>query len=310
MIESISHTYRDGYEPLSARDIDALEERTDWRLPSDYREFLLEQNGGTITDELAIRLPNPTPNSSWCNVDLFYLLAPGVPDNIESESASLPDGFVAVAESDKDKICIDARRSSDGAVYFWDRAQFWESEEEETEEEPEVLFWAANSLKEFLGSCQINYDRASLRTSYLFCKANIDNDISMLLQENGGDINRPLESDLTLLMHACDFARPRVVRLLLEAGADPTFRTATGRSALHSAAGTSPDCVRMLLDSDVDINSQDSQGTTPLMEAAKFTKFYAAELLLRGGADKSLRNKDGKRAVDLCKNLWLKKLLK
>jgi ankyrin repeat protein len=97
--------------------------------------------------------------------------------------------------------------------------------------------------------------------------------VTRLLARNV-DINARYANDLTLLMWACgpDESAPepqalKVVQLLLDAGAR--------------------------------IDDRDARGRTALMIAAEGGHAGIANLLLARGADSSLKDKDGKRAVDL-----------
>ena len=98
------------------------------------------------------------------------------------------------------------------------------------------------------------------------------------------DINARYPNDLTLLMWACgpDEAAPeaqaiKIVQQLLDAGAHIDDRDARGRTALMIAA---------------------EQGHTAVVEA-----------LLRRGADHTLRDKAGKRALDLTAHASVRELL-
>jgi ankyrin repeat protein len=55
----------------------------------------------------------------------------------------------------------------------------------------------------------------------------------------------------------------------------------------------------LLLDRGARIDDQDNRGRTPLMIAAELNHTVAVELQLARGADKTLRDKQGKSAADL-----------
>jgi hypothetical protein len=57
----------------------------------------------------------------------------------------------------------------------------------------------------------------------------------------------------------------RTVQMLLDAGADPNFRCASGRTPLHNAAkGGFEEIVRLLLERGANIRAVDANGKTPL----------------------------------------------
>jgi ankyrin repeat protein len=109
----------------------------------------------------------------------------------------------------------------------------------------------------------------------------------------------------TALMSACASYRSEIVEFLLQAGADVNFRTNDGRTALHTAVGSSPslpekqkDCVRLLLNHSVQIDAQDNSGLTPLMNAAWFGCLLSALELLKAGASLKLKDSKGRTAKD------------
>jgi ankyrin repeat protein len=57
--------------------------------------------------------------------------------------------------------------------------------------------------------------------------------------------------------------------------------------------------ITLLLDRGARIDDRDNRGRTPLMIASELNHTIAVELLLARGADKSLRDKQGKTAADL-----------
>src|SRR4029077_17555772 len=78
------------------------------------------------------------------------------------------------------------------------------------------------------------------------------------------------------------------VRLLLEKGADPNFRTKRNESALADAATAGyEETVKLLLDRGAEVNVQDIRGYSPLLYAAGSDTMPAGivKMLLAKGAD-------------------------
>lgn len=88
-----------------------------------------------------------------------------------------------------------------------------------------------------------------------------------------------------------------VVRVLLDHGADPSIETPGGFTALHLAAiSGSVSAIKMLLEHGVDPNVRDViDGNTPL-HLVKSSNRAAVVELIRGGADRNLRNNEGRLA--------------
>jgi ankyrin repeat protein len=98
-----------------------------------------------------------------------------------------------------------------------------------------------------------------------------------------------------------------VTRLLLDKGVDVNARYGNDLTVLMWAAGYSSEAgvndvvavMDLLLDRGAHIDDRDNRGRTALMIAAELNHEAAVDLLLARGADKSLRDKQGKSAADL-----------
>ena len=107
----------------------------------------------------------------------------------------------------------------------------------------------------------------------------------------------PLESALS---EAVTFGYPDVVRALIAAGADTGIVDGSGINLLHWAAITNrPALIPALAEARVPINAMDDNGFTPLMYAATidFGDAEVLKALLKAGADKSVRNSEGRTAL-------------
>jgi ankyrin repeat protein len=104
---------------------------------------------------------------------------------------------------------------------------------------------------------------------------------------------------------AAFFKRREVVRYLLDADADPRPASRQGGfTPLHSAVATDAgardiEIVRMLLDKGADPNAKSQSGSTPLHTVAFTGDTASLDLILKHGADPTIRNADGKTARDV-----------
>ena len=106
----------------------------------------------------------------------------------------------------------------------------------------------------------------------------------------------------TPLHFAAFFGRPEAAALLIARGAqvDALGRGFMTGTALHSAAAAShADIVRMLVDAGAEPNLRQSGGGTPLHAAAANADVASVEALLEHGADPSLTTEDGRSILRL-----------
>ncbi|XP_041326990.1 DNA-binding protein RFXANK isoform X2 [Pyrgilauda ruficollis] len=122
-------------------------------------------------------------------------------------------------------------------------------------------------------------------------------------------VNKPDERGFTPLIWAAAFGEIETVRHLLEWGADPHALAKERESALALASmGGYTDIVTMLLDRDVDINTYDWNGGTPLLYAVRGNHVKCVEALLACGADLTEEADSGYTPMDLAVALGHKKV--
>ena len=132
------------------------------------------------------------------------------------------------------------------------------------------------------------------------CAANTPEDVQAALA-NGADANAKDDRGRTALMYAARDCCPEVVAALVEGGADVNARDVRGKTALNWALGFSDHAgvITALLDAGVDVNTRDNSGMTALLWAAWLGRWSADVIgaLLRAGADLNARNPRGMTAL-------------
>jgi ankyrin repeat protein len=121
----------------------------------------------------------------------------------------------------------------------------------------------------------------------------------------------------TPIVYAAARGFTAVVRRLLAAGVDPRRPYGNDLTALMWAAGYEEgfgerdalDVIALLLDAGAPIDAADNRGRTALMTAAEQGHAAVVDALLRRGADRTLKDKAGKRALDLTAHARVRELL-
>lgn len=130
-------------------------------------------------------------------------------------------------------------------------------------------------------------------TALVWAAADLDR--VRLLLERGADANAASERGRTALYVAArsDGSAP-IVKLLMQAGADPKASDALKSTVLHAAAlGNDTESVRLIIDAGADVNAADFAGFTPLIHAASNGNLDVVRLLIAKGANVNAKTGDG-----------------
>ena len=127
--------------------------------------------------------------------------------------------------------------------------------------------------------------------------------LDMGANPNGNLVSAATNSD-TPLHDAVRFARMKIVRLLLDNGAEVNARAEHGGTALQSAAALeNEEIVRLLLEKGASPNGITTSSSvncdTPLHVAARTGNFTIVSLMLETGADIQARDKNGDTPLDI-----------
>jgi ankyrin repeat protein len=115
------------------------------------------------------------------------------------------------------------------------------------------------------------FEEQQFTTLHKIILRSIGRDIRAELQLSTATINQKDSNGRTPLSWASARGEEQFVRTLLEFGADPNIKCATGNSALlRSVRGRSSNCIRLLLEHGADIRSKSSLGFTALYYAAYY----------------------------------------
>jgi ankyrin repeat protein len=117
----------------------------------------------------------------------------------------------------------------------------------------------------------------------------------------GVDINAQESGGWTALMYATAKGNLDIFQILLAAGADVNIKDRSGETALSKAAYWGHlEIVNLLLSAGAEVNGIDNEeGSAPLMNAIYFGRIQIVEILLSAGANPTLRDKNGKTAIEI-----------
>ena len=108
--------------------------------------------------------------------------------------------------------------------------------------------------------------------------------------ESGTDANELSMVGATPLIHATWGKNIKIVKVLVQQGADINLNTERFGSALNVAAGVGAGGIAyLLIENGANLNSQDSEGKTPLMSAIYLKHPDLAKMLIDNGADVNIK---------------------
>jgi len=249
---------------LEQMSIEKLEESLKWRLPIDYRSFLLEFNGGVWRHQVQIAVSHP-----WFgNVELHPSICLGIisdrlfqHDDIlyrrkRLREWQLPvlDTLVPIMDAATLPIFLESVGPKQGAIYYFDKTDV------DTEIEPVHLI--ADSFTEFLEMLrpadESQYWQETLPVFQAAERGQLD-EVEAYLAD-GGKVDIRNERGWTLLMCAVRNSWPKIVRRLVDAGADLAARDPRDWTPLHFAVnGNSLDSVKILTAAGADVRYRDRQ---------------------------------------------------
>ncbi|CAN7745532.1 SMI1/KNR4 family protein [Paenibacillus sp. LjRoot56] len=139
----------------------SFEQKYGFRLPQDYKKFLLTYGEMNYNHQISYSLITNIPkHNERGRMGYFYNLQNGNNDlisNIESYLGRMPESMIPFADiSGGDQLCIGVTENVSGKIYFWDHDQehFDPSEEELWNN----VYLVANTFSEFILSFQIVED--------------------------------------------------------------------------------------------------------------------------------------------------------
>jgi hypothetical protein len=143
--------------PISEVSLALFEQELDLTLPTDYRDFLLEHNGGKPNPCIFPVANNPYDNKSMLHY--FFGVTDGELGNlakwIKLQEDKLPEDLIPIGiDLGGNLLCLSVRGDFYGKIYFWDA----DIPEDDEEIPPTEIFFVADSFTALLESfCPPNW---------------------------------------------------------------------------------------------------------------------------------------------------------
>lgn len=130
-------------------------------------------------------------------------------------------------------------------------------------------------------------------------QAGLEHEVKELLKQDI-DVNERAEAGWTALLYASAQGYPQIVRLLLDAGANPDIGNVHSITPLmYGARYDNLEVCRCLLEHGANTDLQDKYGDSALMVATAYGHADLVEELLNAGANIALKNRDDNAALDI-----------
>jgi hypothetical protein len=278
--------FQDSYPPIGPDALLKLEKHLGIRLPEDYLRFLLERNGGHFKHEVAI------PSFERGNDEehtLFYVRSLyGLVFDREDIHSDIRGAFndaydwphissewLPIGEWMSFTIFL--------AVGEIDRGQVWYVNDVQTSDRCLI----ASSFDDFINRL-VPIDDLRLRTETVSVfKAIEEGDLGAVqaFVQAGKRIDYRDARGRTLLMAAAMHRWPKIVKWLLDCGADAKARDDAGNTPLHYGSRYgSFDSVNALVDARADLNAENTAGISVLQNAKQGLAWRVARQLVKCGA--------------------------
>jgi hypothetical protein len=260
-VSSIFDRLQDCWDPISTEQLAGLQEGLGARLPADFLRFLARFNAGDWAHLVYCQVRKPSPS-----VDRVFISATNgvVPDDRFSYqdilykndcfSDRIPDSFVPIMDALGDLVCIDVGHDF-GKVYYCNINQ--------EVNDNNLVYPLADGFDEFLLGLKPNYESDTHYEELPTFRALELGDKEVVLDylKDQGPVDWRNLKGWTLLMCAARYSWPKIVEILIRAGAEVNARDPDGWTPLaHAVFAGSLDSIKCLLAAGADIHDRDAQG--------------------------------------------------
>jgi ankyrin repeat protein len=273
---------QDSFDPMSVEDVRALELELGTTFPADYVSFLLQYNAERMQHPIEFPVRHPSPFVRGGSLENCLGIIKESPEcrtgnnirlSVKAYARRIPAEMVPIADTGNDPICLGIAGNSYGKVYLWDSID---------EGADNSTYLVADSFTEFLGCLTAgdeSYEYVENLPIFQAAESGQLRDVETYLTD-GGKVDCRNEEGQTLLMCAARTAWPKIVKILLERGANPSSRDANDCTPVyHAAMRTSVDSLMLLFAASAEKRYCDDRGRT-LIQLAEDRAYYRIARLL------------------------------
>ena len=254
---------QDCFEAISEDELRTLEEDLHVTFPKDYRRFLLTYNAAHAKHPIAFRVRTPTRWIDEANVvDTLGIVADKRFDDsdirwkVECFEDSIPEDVIPIMRGYNTLICMGTSPEYYGKIYVWD----WSDAEDD-----DCVHFVADSFAQFLTRLYRESEEEFYLEELPIFQAVEQGRLAAVGEylADGGKLECRNEQGHTMLMCAARSCWPKIVRLLLEHGADPNAQDVADYPPMyHAILNHTVDSCKLRLAAGADGRWCDDRGLT------------------------------------------------
>lgn len=269
----------------------------------DYKRFLDSQSYEEFTEKLGIP-QNTSPQATQKAIRESYSKESTTDSSIQQQEDTISLKFIPNNPTDKSQV-IDLPKKLIEKHFD----EYFSAHSDKIPSEELIKKAFSYSVDQALKSKEVHEPNTQMLQREV--EAGNEERVKELLLKQDIDVNERSENGWTALLYAAAQGYPRILRLLLDAGANPDIGNLLGITPLiYGARYGNLEVCRILLEYRSNIDAQDENGWTALMVATRLGLINVVEMLLKAGANIVIKDRNSMTALDYAKKCKQRKIAK